>query len=309
MPLASVILPTFNRAHVLLRAINSVLNQSFIDLELIVIDDCSKDNTADILRTVRDDRVKAIFLEENKGACFARNVGISAASGKYIAFQDSGDEWLFDKLSYQINILNNYPSYQATCASYFMIDESGKAQVVPDFLVSQKIIIVNDLLWGNLIDTPTLMVQKNILKKIGGFDEKLPRFQDWELGIRIAQETPILFTQSPLTIAHPCANSISKNNAARNKAHEYIINKHFNLFFSENKSLIANLNRLSVSYLMQSDPYNALKTIRKSLKYRPYSLETQLLFIYLILPINIGYKIEIFRNIRRLLFTLSKSLK
>src|ERR1700753_4007919 len=97
-PLVSVILPTFNRAGSLLRAIESVLSQTYGEFELLVVDDGSSDNTPDISRSVVDPRVQYIRLDSNQGQSAARNIGISKSKGSLIAFQDSDDLWQRDKL-------------------------------------------------------------------------------------------------------------------------------------------------------------------------------------------------------------------
>ena len=89
--MVTVVIPTFNRAKVIERAINSVLSQTYTDLELLVIDDCSTDDTKDIISSIKDKRLKYFCLPHNSGACAARNKGIELAAGEYIAFQDSDD--------------------------------------------------------------------------------------------------------------------------------------------------------------------------------------------------------------------------
>lgn len=100
-PKVSVILPTYNRAHVLRRAVISVLDQTYEDLELCVVDDGSTDNTGDVLADVRDPRLRVVRTA-NRGACVARNIGIAQTSGQFVAFQDSDDVWLPRKLELQV---------------------------------------------------------------------------------------------------------------------------------------------------------------------------------------------------------------
>src|SRR4030043_1337098 len=105
-PTVSVIIPTYNRAHLVGRSIRSVLNQTYQDLEVIVVDDGSKDNTAEIVRGITDPRIVFLKHEKNRGVSAARNTGLKAARGKYIAFQDSDDEWLPQKLEKQLELFN-----------------------------------------------------------------------------------------------------------------------------------------------------------------------------------------------------------
>ena len=101
-PLVSVILPTFNRAATLPRAIMSVLDQSYRNLELLIVDDGSRDNTAEVVAGIRDPRLRYNPLEVNGGASSARNAGLREAKSDFIAFKDSADEWLAGKLEKQV---------------------------------------------------------------------------------------------------------------------------------------------------------------------------------------------------------------
>ncbi len=107
----SVILPTFNRGNLIEKSIKSVLNQTFNNIEILIIDDGSNDNTKDIIKNIDDKRIKYIKLGKNKGACNARNVGIKKARGEYITFQDSDDILYPFKLEKQLkNLINNNSS-------------------------------------------------------------------------------------------------------------------------------------------------------------------------------------------------------
>lgn len=247
MPKVSVILPTYNRANVILRSIESVLNQSFRDLELIVIDDCSTDNTKDVLNKISDPRLKSVFLKKNKGACYARNVGIKKAQGNFIAFQDSGDEWLHGKLEKQINYLEE-KKIDAVCSSYILVENSSVVKKIPPGKHYDFFIKCEDLLPGNLVGTPTLIVKASLIREIGGFDDNLPRFQDWELAIRIAQKTPIFFYSEPLTIAHACQDSLTANNFNGVIALEHILKKHCVMFKKNRKEFAMKLRFLAKNY-------------------------------------------------------------
>lgn len=98
IPTVSVVIPTYNRAHLVGRAIQSVLNQTYQDFEIIVVDDGSTDNTEEVVKSFNDPRIRYIRHDQNRGGSAARNTGIKMARGEYIAFQDSDDEWLPEKL-------------------------------------------------------------------------------------------------------------------------------------------------------------------------------------------------------------------
>ena len=106
-PLVSVVIPVYNRETTVGRAAASVLNQSYTNLELIIVDDCSNDNSLQVIHEFQDKRIIVITSEQNSGANAARNKGILAAKGQYVAFQDSDDEWVKDKLKIQMQDMIN----------------------------------------------------------------------------------------------------------------------------------------------------------------------------------------------------------
>ena len=124
--LVSVIIPTYNGSNTILRAINSVLNQTYSNLELIIVDDCSKDNTFEVVKNVKDKRVKVLRHKKNRGGSAARNTGIKEAKGEYIAFLDDDDEWLSEKVEKQVEYLKNKESslYKGVVCSHMIL--SGK---------------------------------------------------------------------------------------------------------------------------------------------------------------------------------------
>ena len=127
-PTVSVIIPTYNRAHLVDRAIQSVLNQTYKDFELIIVDDGSTDNTEDIIKEFqkKDERIKYIRHEENRGGSAARNTGIKAAKGEYIAFLDSDDEWLPIKLGRQISEFTNKSKIALVYTGRIIIEEGER---------------------------------------------------------------------------------------------------------------------------------------------------------------------------------------
>src|SRR5712692_9764325 len=126
MPKASVITPTYNRADFLRVAIASVLNQTFQDLEIIVVDDASSDRTAEVVRRFTDELIKYIRHDINKGGSAARNTGIKNSTGAYVAFLDDDDEWLPEKLGMQVDLLENSPAeVGGVYTSYMVIDRAS----------------------------------------------------------------------------------------------------------------------------------------------------------------------------------------
>lgn len=224
-PVVSIILPTYNRAKYLATAIHSVLAQKVsFPIEIIIVDDNSTDDTAQVVTDIGDSRVKYIHLKERHGGGGARNKGIEYSTGKYIGFIDSDVTWLPLKLEKQIAELESNPKYACTYSTFYKISPSGEKVVQPKNTYSGW---VNEkLLLSNFIDMPTVIIRRDAIDKVGGFDEKLPRFQDWELFLRVSKEYKIHCFEEPTIESLDLPDSISRNDLARDEALKHIYEKH-----------------------------------------------------------------------------------
>jgi glycosyltransferase involved in cell wall biosynthesis len=227
-PTVSVIIPTYNRAHLIGRAIQSVLKQTYQDFEVIVVDDGSIDNTEEVVKKIQENRVYYYKHDKNKGGSAARNTGISLAKGEYIAFQDSDDEWLPEKLEKQIGVFNNQTKNVGVVYTGFYRIEGNNKTYIPSSKIEKKEGNIHDqLLKGNFITTQAMVVRKECFEITGGFDENLPRFQDWELVIRLSKYYQFKCIDEPLVVSYYTQNSISSNYKAQFEAYELILEKHY----------------------------------------------------------------------------------
>lgn len=210
--LVSVVIPTYNRKDVIMRAVNSVLNQTYAKLELIVVDDGSADGTAELLKKMEDKRLIIIRTNENKGACHARNIGVEAASGYYVAFQDSDDEWMENKVEEQIAFMEQ-KGVQVCFSPYILADKDEIAVIPANYKDINYFTNMKDILKeGNVIGLPTLIAKKSVLDKLEYvFCENLPCLQDYELALRIIQNTEIGYYPIPLVKAYRMEDSITNN--------------------------------------------------------------------------------------------------
>lgn len=204
-PLISVILPTYNRAAYLIRAMQSVLSQDYENLELLIIDDGSLDGTRDVVEAEKDSRVRYMRTPVNRGAAAARNAGIRRAKGEYLAFQDSDDKWLPGKLTKQIELLCSCSEDTALVYhTISRISENGEKRLIPDEQVAQKERsgqIFNSLLRRNYIGVPSICVRKAALTGpagVGVFDPQMPIMEDYELILRIAAKYRIVYLEEVL---------------------------------------------------------------------------------------------------------------
>ena len=213
VPRVSIIIPTFNRAGTIAKSVESVLNQSFSDFELIIVDDGSTDNTEGVVKSLADDRIRYIRQKTNSGGCAARNLGIQQARASLIAFQDSDDVWMPDKLSKQLMALDDPASSAGVVYSGFLHIRGDKSMYLPDSRIDQKDGWIHDqLITGNFVALPSVMVRSECLDQSGLFDESLSRLQDWDLFLRLSKVCEFKCIDEPLVKAYYSTDSISSNN-------------------------------------------------------------------------------------------------
>lgn len=184
MPRVSVIIPTYNRAHYIAETIHSVFEQNFNDYEVIVIDDGSTDNTEEVIKPYLD---KITFIrKENGGPASARNEGIKIAEGEYIAFLDSDDLWLPEKLDYQLNYMAAYRDVGLTFTDAEVI--SGGNNETRKIIFTGQDLSIKGLFERNFIPTLTVMVRKACIDNAGLFDESkgFIGVEDYDMWLRIA---------------------------------------------------------------------------------------------------------------------------
>lgn len=270
-PKVSVILPTHNRSTSLMRAIDSVLNQSYKDLELIVVDDASTDNTKGLVADISDPRIRYLSHRKCKGAGAARNTGINAARGEYIAFQDSDDEWLSGKLSQQMRVMESNPEVSAVFSPYVRIDATTdkKTQVPDQILPHMSGDILNGILGGSFIGTPTLLVRRSALAACGLFNEKLKTLEDWELAIRLAKSSRFSCLETPLLHAYVTKGSVSECDRTALQTIDEIINLHIDSYLRHPRSYARILTFSGNRRCLLGEVDRGRSLFTKAIKYDP----------------------------------------
>lgn len=204
----SVIIPSYNRGDTIKRSIESVLDQTYSNLEVIVVDDGSTDNTEEIVADLKSNKLFYYKNHTNIGACGSRNRGVKMAKGEFIAFQDSDDEWLPEKLEKQMQFLNEINCDLVFCSMDRISDE--KIEIYPPYFPDNNSSFYKQLLYENCTSTQTLLGKREVFENIK-FDESMPRFQDWELMLRISLVYNVKHLNSVLVISYIQNDSISLN--------------------------------------------------------------------------------------------------
>ena len=189
MPVISVIIAAFNSERTIQETVESVLNQTFSDLELIVIDDGSTDSTLEVLSRIEDPRLK-VFSYPNAGVAASRNRGIARASGEYVAFLDHDDLWTPDKLEAQLRALQENPQAGVAYSLVHCIDEAGRF-LHPGSRITASGDVYARLLVTDFLDTVSNpLIRKEALDQVGGFDESFASADDWDVLLRLAARYP-----------------------------------------------------------------------------------------------------------------------
>lgn len=185
MPEVSVIIPTYNRAGLLAQAIESVLAQSYPSFEIIVVDDGSRDDTNTVVGSYSDPRIRYIY-QDNAGLSAARNTGIRAARGKYVALLDADDLFMPEKLAYQVQVLDHQPEVGFVAGGFLYVDADGRPLAERRPWQSHPQLDLMTWLHGCPVVPSAVLLSRAWLARVGGFDSALRRVEDRDLWLRLA---------------------------------------------------------------------------------------------------------------------------
>jgi glycosyltransferase involved in cell wall biosynthesis len=224
VPKISVVIPAYNCAKTIKQTRDSVLSQTYTDLELIVINDGSTDATLNIVSQIKDSRIK-LFSYPNAGGNVSRNRGINHAVGEFISFLDADDIWTPDKLATQLQTLQENPTTKVAYSWTDYIDENGKF-VSSGTHISLNGNVYEQLLVKNFLENGSNpLICKDALLAVGGFDESLVAGQDWDMWLRLAREFNFVAVPKVQILYRISANSLSSNLARQEKACLQVLNK------------------------------------------------------------------------------------
>ena len=221
----SVIIPTHNRSSLLVKAVESARGQTYRAFEIIIVDDASEDDTKETVKGLLNDQVKYIRLETSHGGSGARNVGIEATRGKYVAFLDDDDFWLPEKLERQVEVLERSPHVGVIYTGCLLLEDGITHEMRPKYRGN---IYKHLLTWNCVGTTSTVLVRRECFQSVGGFDEQLPSCQDWDMFLRLSREFEFDFVALPLVVWRMHDARISKDIGAVLGGRELLMRKILN---------------------------------------------------------------------------------
>jgi len=308
-PKISVIIPTYNSAQFIAEALESVFVQTYKDYEVIVVDDGSTDNTKEVLKPYMS-KIRYIY-KENGGAASARNVGIKNARGEYIAFLDSDDLWLPEKLEKQVKYFEEHLQVDMVFADCVRFGEevlntrNGTRQLVSDDM------FVN-IWWYNIVPTSTVIVRKSCFEKVGLFDEarEIETAEDAEMWLRIAREYKVGYLKEVVTKYRVRTSGYSRSNINRAySSTKLVIDKYWEDIKMKGytrKFLNRRLHEYHFDYGLSLFCANMFQDAQKQfkvvLKYKIFSLKTIYALLYYLATFLHDNQIELIRKIKRRFF-------
>jgi len=289
MPKVSVIIPTHNRDEFLGSTIASVLSQTYSDFEIIVVDDNSGDRTHEVIKSIKDGRMKYIRHRDNMGPSAARNTAISSATGEYIAFLDDDDEWMPEKLQKQVELLDKCePNICGVYSNRLVIDKLSN-RIISTSPQAKKLKgnLLYQLSIGSPIHTSTVLIRKRCIEKVGLFDETMSYMEDRDFWIRLSLNWDFEYIDKPLTIAYVhkqghLSESLEGQTTGRGKLLE-----RYNDLFSTDRKTWSKLHLLQgAQYCQLKSMKKGRKNILKGIKIYPFNLKSYLHLFSSILGIN-----------------------
>ena len=273
--LVSVVIPTYNRAYCIAESVGSVLRQTHDNLEVVVVDDGSTDNTREVLESLGDERVRYV-RQRNAGACAARNHGVDVARGHLVAFHDSDDVWLEHKLERQLTSLGRSGADFCLCQMRTLREEADGVRtlvhVVPNDLLTGADLTTSTILEKNFLSTQMLMGHREVFLE-ERFDVRMPRLQDWDLGIRLFERFSCTYVQEILVEQIIRSDSLSSDSRKYVVALELIEEKNA-AYLHERKRVHAQMLSNAAKSLATSLPKESQRLFLRSFRidHNPLSL-------------------------------------
>jgi len=279
-PLVSIVIPTFNRAATLKRALASILHQTYHNTEIIVVDGPSNDGTEEVVKGFGRN-IRYIKEMVPKGAGAARNKGLKAARGEYIAFQDSDNEWIAEKLEKQMKEFASASKETGVVYTGYLKINGIKKEYYPQKYIRKKEgDIHEELLVENFIGCQTIVAKIECFARAGEFDENLPTNEDWELFLRISKYYHFACIDEPMVLSYIQPDSISADLGKIVIASKSTLKAHYEEY-SRSRHLLSHFyfNNIGTILCENGDHKEGRRYIIKAIKLNPGNLRYYLLLI------------------------------
>lgn len=286
--LVTAVITTHKRPCALVeRAIHSVINQTHKEMEIIVVDDSPSDyeKRSDIKRMVesyRDYNVIYVAHENCKGACAARNTGLTVAKGGYIGFLDDDDEWLPEKTEEQLKGFTSKEVALVYCGNKTIYDNTGKVSEHKTLFINEN--VYEKLMYENFVGSTSFpLLRTEALREIGGFDVEMQSAQDYDVWLRLAQKYSINFVDKPLVLYHfHEGEQITKNPRKKIAGLERIISKNFDFLEKHRDAYWVNYMGLIPWYVLDNNRKKAFSIWIKTVFKAPFKILDNARFLYAI---------------------------
>jgi glycosyltransferase involved in cell wall biosynthesis len=269
-PAVSVIVPTYNSAHFLTEALDSILDQTWDDFEIIVIDDGSTDETGDVVGSYGD-QVR-YFYKPNGGPSSARNMGIERARGGYVAFLDSDDLWDPDKLRIQIDFMQKHPDLGLVCTDSVRMGSRERRQrkLRGDHIGN----LFSTLYSNSFVRTSTVLMTRGCFGEIGCFDEQYRSAEDYDVWLRVARKYPIAYLDQPLATYRKHEHNVSRDKLTLRQNAARVLEAHYDPNEISSRAYRTRMSDLHLyfgrAYLRVGDLGMARKSFYRSLTLTPF---------------------------------------
>jgi len=273
-PNVSVIIPTHNRAELLSSALTSVLNQSYQDFEIVVVDDASTDKTREVIASFNDARIKYVRHEVNKGDAGSRNTGIQNSTGDFIAFLDDDDEWLPEKLQIQVDVLRSCPTNVGGVYTGWLKIDKSTGEILEIKLDGKHGDLFQEMFLENLMSTACVVVRRECFERVGLFDESMPCSSDYDMWIRIAAHFHFEYIKEPLVILYYAQGpKLSTNVPSALQGLEMVLEKYDKCFVANKKNFSRLYYNMGILYFLSGESEKSRKALLKAIESCPLGVK------------------------------------
>ena len=271
MAKVDVIIPTYNRSEFLRSAITSVLNQTFQDFEIIVVDDCSEDDTPNVIKHFRNHKIRSIRHGMNQGEGRARNTGVLNSNAEYVAFLDDDDEWVPEKLAIQIETMRKASDQTGVVYGTILRKSGDSEERLPRECAKKSGRVLHSLLEGNLVGTPVAMVKGELLRKVGGFDTSLRSIEDWDLFLRLSEVCDFEFIDRVLCVSTELRDSVNASTDRWIDSLAKFLEKHKALYARNRRALMGFYLEIGRVHLRRGEGRKGKEFVKKAFRAYPWS--------------------------------------